>query len=546
MQPISLTSPDEECYPPAEFFISSMIIFPNNALIPSSSFNNKPRFDFNRSPRSTLAVIAERPGKNLPCPTCWRLHKKFLCVDCVLRQGRFHEKQRKLEHLVDLKKQLLCEIQQIYSRHISSASDVWASIWTHRQNICAKKLNLAVRTENCIVKLAARRCESVKLALMKESLQKRRQMFEAALNQHRMKKDTMRIRAELSAIRRRLVAARLRMSYELFCRIFTLESFEKFSPTPEISTSIKLSGPGAHNEQDTSICIRQALEAALIEDLPNVILSKYVTTKPKKPVTLQFRIIKSCLVDDSSEYVSLKSWFLEQRSDSPIVDSSCAGAPATGTLAGLCYLAQLVELFARIFDVHLPFARPAGRALRPWAFYAERLDRNEFFTLILKMNARVAVFCFSQGLPLAQVDFQRPFWNMRNFAASLGPPPRPATLGHDWSHGRPIALPRQCLRAFASELQAVTWREPTGRQPFWRDDDAAAASSFSGNADGADDEWETVSDKLPPYDDAAHHGAVATAAGSFDARQDASASLTRIFTSATTSVVNLFRNVHGL
>lgn len=180
-----------------------------------------------------------------------------------------------------------------------------------------------------------------------------------------------------------------------------------------------------------------------------------------------------------------------------MTDSLFSNKSAQGALSALAYLTQLTSILSRIFDAPLPFKFIFVN------FYDEKLSEDEFETLNLKLNANVAYLCLSQGLSSDCVCLTRPFWNMFNFLNNID------TLGVGGE--RAFTVGQLFARDFRRAAAQVTWKEC-----------ATVAAE-------PPDEWENVNEQIPEW----------------TGTPSSPPMLTNFFASATTSVANLFKTVHG-
>lgn len=225
---------------------------------------------------------------------------------------------------------------------------------------------------------------------------------------------------------------------------------------------------------------------------------------------VQYRLVHSCLIPDRGDYTMLKGWLFNEATavgagvgaggdvviaySPPMTtsDSVISNRMALGTLSALAYCAQLVNAMARVLDVRLPFSLTFSD------FFIDKLKESELETAIVKLNANVAFLCCTQRMDYDCVDFERPFWSLSNMSKNL----------KDLGYQSYFTIDARVARGFANSEKRITWSERATVMVVEQADD-----------------WENVNEQIPEWTGAA----------------SSPPTLSQLWTSATTSVVNLFK-----
>ncbi len=203
-----------------------------------------------------------------------------------------------------------------------------------------------------------------------------------------------------------------------------------------------------------------------------------------------------CRVPDNSDYRDLKEWLYRKK----LSDTFIAPDPHTlNSLAGLSYTIHLMNVFVRVFDVHLPFSLPFKSFATLEGMTEEKMD-----TALVKLGANVVIFCCFRGLGDAGLSLHRPLCNLFILSQNLQSP---------FEEGAPLNIPVPFLSEFASAVEKITWTNCE------ISDDASSVII-------PESEWEQVSEETPSWIEVPQ-----------------TTTLTSLITSATSSVSSLFRIV---
>lgn len=303
--------------------------------------------------------------------------------------------------------------------------------------------------------------------------------------------------ASLDRRRRDLAAARQRLISDLLGNVFPLDAV---STTGEAAAAA--SGSSSWDESDRAVATMDILTDAT---MTTFIHDRWIFMGNSTDV--QYRLVHSCLAPDHGDYSMLKGWLFKEAitggaacagdviAYSPPMttsDNAISNRMALGTLSALAYCAQLVNVTARILDVRLPFTLTFSD------FFIDKLKEAELDTAIVKLNANVAFLCCTQRMDYECVCFERPFWSLCNLSKNV------IDLGYQSC----FTVDARVARGFANAEKRIVWLERATVMIVESTDD-----------------WENINEQIPEWTGAA----------------SSPPTLSQLWTSATTSVANLFK-----